>query len=114
VWIFGVDLKIKRGFVHLVRNAGETPIRGGHQAAAGCNSTPSLVMRLHQATLAMVIVERTVMCGSVIPDCNRPLAPIETTGEFVPARVCIQVIKKRLRLIFAPARKLHRKIAVYI
>jgi len=41
----------------------------------------------------MIVIKGTVVGGTIIPDGNRPLAPVESTGEFVLSGVAIQVIQ---------------------
>src|SRR5579863_8268335 len=67
---------------------------------------------VQQAALAVIVVDREVPGRAVVPQRERPLAPMKPAGEFGPCRVMVEVIEERARLFLGPAVKAQREARV--
>src|SRR6202041_504357 len=54
---------------------------------------------VHHAALAVIIVDRVVLDGAVVPERDRALLPPEAAGEFRAHRVAVEVVEERRALL---------------
>src|SRR6202007_410661 len=67
---------------------------------------------MHQSTFALIIIERIMPRGTVVPERDGTLLPSETRLEFRSRGVCIEEIQERLAFPLGPALEVRGEIAV--
>src|SRR5215468_1147303 len=57
---------------------------------------------VEEPTLAGIVVERIVPSAAIVPEGQRPRAPLESAGELRPCRMLVEVLQERTRLLVGP------------
>src|SRR5438128_1801743 len=64
---------------------------------------------MHQAALALIVIERIMPGRAIVPERNRALLPAEARLEFGARGVLAEVIEQRLALLRGPAFEVRRE-----
>src|ERR1700691_6309799 len=90
-------------------------------ATAGAEAKPVLERPLafdrhavHDAALAVVVVDRVVLDAAVVPERDRVLFPTEAAGEFGAHGVFVKVVEERCAFLLGHALEAYREAAVDI
>src|SRR5580704_15157058 len=67
---------------------------------------------VHDAALAVIVVDRVVLDAAIVPERDRALFPAEAAGEFGPHRVLPQVVEQRRALLLGHVLEADREGAV--
>src|SRR5271170_4315914 len=69
---------------------------------------------VQKAAFTLIIVDRKMPCGTVVPQRQGAYAPVEPTGELGAHRMPVQIVEQCVRLVVAPSLEAQRKAGIDI